>query len=438
MVEIKPQPGPQTDFFRSRADIVIYGGAAGGGKTWSLLIEPLRHIHIPAFGGVILRRTTPEIMNEGGPWDESSNIYPQIGGTPRVGDRTWLFPSGASVQFSHLEHETDKLKWQGSQIALLEFDELTHFTETQFFYMLSRNRSTCGIRPYIRASTNPSAESWVRKFISPFIGEDGFPNDKCGDLIYFARSGGVIFYDWSMEELKKKFPHLESVDIMSLTFIPSRLEDNKKLIDRDPGYKGRLLSLPTVEQERLLRGNWNVKSEEGRMFFDPIYGNPPENLKITSYLDPAFTMNVNSDYSALCIGGERDGNFYIVGGYLFKCNLDQLYPAVIAALRAHGCDSLTVEQNQAQIALLSRFRELGQYVSGVSNTKNKTVRIQNAVGTNWEKIIFGPMVTKEFINQIENYSIIPPSAHDDAPDSLAGLIDCIRTRRPIKAVQFGA
>src|SRR5690554_534113 len=71
-----PQAGPQEQFLKSKADIAIYGGAAGGGKTWALLLEPLSHIANPGFGGVIFRRTTVQVRNEGGLWDESARMYP--------------------------------------------------------------------------------------------------------------------------------------------------------------------------------------------------------------------------------------------------------------------------------------------------------------------------------------------------------------------------
>lgn len=76
----------------------------------------------------------------------------------------WQFPKGAKVYFRHLERDDSVFSWQGSEICLLEFDELTHFSE-QFFYMLSRNQSTCGVKPYVRARRNPDSDSWVAKFI---------------------------------------------------------------------------------------------------------------------------------------------------------------------------------------------------------------------------------------------------------------------------------
>ncbi|MDQ7776297.1 MAG: terminase family protein [Paracoccus aminovorans] len=125
--EIRPQPGPQTQFLSSPADIAIYGGGAGGGKTWALLMEPLRHSANPDFGAVFFRRTTVQIRNEGGLWDESVKLYPLIGAAPKEVTLEWKFPSGASLSMAHLEHDKTVANWQGSQIALLLFDELDAF-----------------------------------------------------------------------------------------------------------------------------------------------------------------------------------------------------------------------------------------------------------------------------------------------------------------------
>jgi hypothetical protein len=87
---ISPQPGPQTAFLQTPADICIYGGAAGGGKTVGLILEPLRHVRrVPGFSAVFFRRTTPQITNPGGLWDESLNFYPRFGGTPLHRAHEW-------------------------------------------------------------------------------------------------------------------------------------------------------------------------------------------------------------------------------------------------------------------------------------------------------------------------------------------------------------
>lgn len=167
---LKPQPGPQEVFLSSPADIAIYGGAAGGGKTYGLLLELLRHTDNPGFGAVVFRRNSGQITNEGGLWDNAKTMYRALGATFRESNpKTVVFKSGAKITFNHLHAEDDVYSYQGAQIPLICFDELTHFSESQFIYMMSRNRSTCGVRPYIRATCNPDSDSWVARFIAWWI-----------------------------------------------------------------------------------------------------------------------------------------------------------------------------------------------------------------------------------------------------------------------------
>ena len=273
MIEVRPQPGPQTAFLSTPADIAIYGGAAGGGKSWALLAEPVRHIKNPKFGAVIFRRTTTQIRNEGGLWDESSYMYPGLGGDPKEMALDWRFPSGANVSMAHLEHDKSVLNWQGSQVTLMLFDELTHFTARQFFYMMSRNRSTSGIRPYIRATTNPDADSWVAEFIEWWIDQEtGYAiPERSGVLRWFVRIGDNIIWADSPEELEiYTMPSPDGgempIPAKSVTFIASKLTDNKILMAADPGYMANLMSLPLVERERLLGGNWKIRPSAGMYF----------------------------------------------------------------------------------------------------------------------------------------------------------------------------
>ena len=143
---IKPQEGYQMKALSSSADIVIGGGAAGVGKTFCLLLEPLRHINNKKFGGIFFRRTRPQIRAEGGLWDASNKLYNLIGkANAKESVLEWVFESGAKLKFTHLEHEKNIYNYQGSEIPFIAFDELTHYTKKMFFYLLSRNRTTSGI-----------------------------------------------------------------------------------------------------------------------------------------------------------------------------------------------------------------------------------------------------------------------------------------------------
>ena len=258
--EVRPQPGPQELFLRSAADIAIYGGAAGGGKTWALLLEAMRHQAIADYTAVLFRRSYPQVMAPGGMWDEAARLYSLLGASPNRSALAWQFPSGARIKFGHLQYEDSIYDWQGSQIAMIGFDELTHFSQAQFFYLLSRNRSTCGVRPYVRATCNPDAGSWVADFIAWWIDSNtGYPiPERSGRVRWFVRVGGVFLWADRPEDLRRDYPDAQP---KSVTFVPARVHDNRKLLDKDPDYLANLQSLPPVERARLLGGNWKVRNE---------------------------------------------------------------------------------------------------------------------------------------------------------------------------------
>ena len=250
--------------------------AAGGGKTFGLLMEPMYHVSNPGFNAVILRKDYTQVTSSGGLWDSSKLIYSHVHGayplkTPKL---HWEFPSGATVNFAHLGRDDECDAWQGSQIVLLGFDELTHFTEYMFFYMLSRNRSTCGVKPYVRATCNPDCDSWVARFIEWWIDQNtGYPiKERSGKLRWMVRINETIHWSDSREEAVEAAVEngidRDKAETMpkSVTFIASTLQDNQILMKNDPSYLANLQAMPLVERERLLYGNWKIKAAAGLMF----------------------------------------------------------------------------------------------------------------------------------------------------------------------------
>ena len=186
----------------------------------------------------------------------------------------WKFPSGAKVSLRHIERDESVYKWQGTEIALIEFDELTHFSEKIFFYMLSRNRSTCGVAPYIRASCNPDADSWVANFISWWIDPDtGYAiQERSGKIRYMARVNEELVWGDSPEEVVQIANEadydvtLTADDVKSVSFVASNIYDNQVLLSTNKGYLSNLKALTIVERERLLYGNWKIKAAKGLYF----------------------------------------------------------------------------------------------------------------------------------------------------------------------------
>lgn len=271
-IVIKPQKGPQEKFLASAADIVIYGGAAGSGKSYALLLHPLRHVENAKFTCLLLRKNSNQIFSQGGLWDTSMELYPVVGAYSRKTPKAkWIFPSGMNIAFDHLQNASDVLKFQGSQIAMIGFDELTHFGKSEFFYMLSRNRSMSGVNGQIVATCNPDADSWVADFISWWVDQDtGYPiPERSGVIRWMYRLNDAIYWADTQEELWERFnlvTKAERAKPKSVTFISAKLSDNKILMEKDPGYLANLEALATVERERLLHGNWKIKPMAGMYF----------------------------------------------------------------------------------------------------------------------------------------------------------------------------
>lgn len=215
-------------------------------------------------------------MNAGGLWDASFEVYGKYPGAQPIKSPApyWKFPSGAKISFRHLERDESVHKWQGTEICLIEFDELTHFTEKMFFYMLSRNRSTCGVEPYVRASCNPDADSWVAGFISWWIDQDtGYPiPERSGKIRYMGRVAEELVWGDSVEEVLRlakevdEDVELDPWDVKSVSFVASNIFDNQELLKKNKGYLGNLKALSIVERERLLYGNWKIKAAKGLFF----------------------------------------------------------------------------------------------------------------------------------------------------------------------------
>jgi len=269
--KIAPQEGKQTEFLSSTADIVVYGGAAGGGKTYGVILEAGRGVCVKGFGAVIFRKSITQIEKEGGLWDTAMSVYPLMAGKPNNNSKLFKWNAfNSKVSFAYLARNADLIDWQGTQIPLIIFDELTHFTKKMFFYMLSRNRSVCGVKPYMRATCNPDPDSWVRQLVDWWIDDNGFAiEERSGVVRWFVHQNDEIYWFDTQEEADKAFPPIPpmyATKAKSFSFIASNVYDNKILLKEDPNYITNLEALPRVDRERLLGGNWNIRAGAGDYF----------------------------------------------------------------------------------------------------------------------------------------------------------------------------
>jgi predicted phage terminase large subunit-like protein len=431
-IDIGPQPGPQYEFLSTLADIAIFGGAAGGGKSYALLLEPLRHYNNSRFGAVIFRRTSVQIRNQGGLWDESYALYRQLGGYPREAFLEWTFPSGAAIKFAHLEHEKSIYDWQGSQIPMLGFDELVHFTEKMFFYMISRVRSMSGVPGYVRATCNPDADSWVRKFIDWWIGPEGYPiNERCGKLRWFIRRDDEMIWGDSRQELLDKYGADELP--MSVTFIPSKLDDNPALLQKDPSYRAKLRALSRVDRLRLEGGNWNVRATAGTIFqrewFPVIDAIPAGHIDALRFWDRAATKpnaeNKDPDWTRGLKLLKYADNTYVVADVRSLQDTPGKVETFIKSVAGHDGHSVRIMSQQDPgsagvgeaehfIRMLQGFVVKTETMPKDKVTRAKPVSAQAEAGN--IRVLRAPW-NDAFFQELENF---PDGAHDDQIDVLSG------------------
>jgi len=326
--QLVPQPGYQTHVLSTSADICISGSGAGVGKTYALLLEATRNLDVKDFGAVIFRRETPMITNEGAIWDESVKLFAGIA-HPNLNDLSWAFPPhGDKIRFSHMQLTSDRFNWDGSQVPLIGWDQLEQFHEVQFWYMLSRNRSTCGVIPYIRATCNPIPEDdpiggWLHKLVQWWIDPDTgyYIPERSGIIRWLARIGDTIHWGETRDELiaslARQYPDIPVIDFQpkSFTFIGGQLTDNAELLRRNPEYRGSLLALPKHERDRLLGGNWNSKPEAGKVFnrawFKVLTALPSDVEAWVRYWDKAGTEGGGKFSAGVLVGKRRNGRYLI-------------------------------------------------------------------------------------------------------------------------------
>jgi len=245
---------------------VLYGGAAGGGKSDALVAEALRQVNIPHYKAIIFRKTFPQLREL---IIKSQKIYKRAfpGAVFNNSEHVWTFPSGAKIYFGNMPNRDSYLNYQGLSFAFIGFDELTHFSQEEYEYLFSRNRADGpGVRVYMRATANPGGigHGWVKeRFITPS------PPDT--PIIF---KSVVVSLDGEKQEIERV-----------RRFIPSSVWDNKELLKNDPNYLANLAMLPDATKKALLYGDWN--SFSGQVFCE--WRNNPEGYlsrKWTHVIEP--------------------------------------------------------------------------------------------------------------------------------------------------------
>lgn len=238
-------------------------------NTAALLAEVLRYTpHTPGFNSCLFRKQANQITTSGGLWDEAVRLYSKTSGARFVKSPThtvtWI--GGGQCQFRHLNGKETREALQGAQIGYVGLDEATHLSEEDFWFILSRNRSSTGIKSYTRCTCNPDPDSFIAKLIDWWIDQDelsvtyGLPiPERAGVIRWFVRDneGALV---WGSEDEYHSLGVLYGYEnLTSFTFIPATTKDNPAMLKNDPGYTAKLRSLPPEQRYALEQGNWKIR-----------------------------------------------------------------------------------------------------------------------------------------------------------------------------------
>ncbi len=327
----------QYRFMTAEEDEVLFGGAAGGGKSFGQLADALCYaLRYPGSRQLLLRRTLPEL--------ENSLVRMALGLFPTslyhyVSSRhTGVFANGSVLDFGYCDSERDVYRYQSAEYDVIRFDELTHFTETMYLYLMSRLRGAAPYPRQMKSTTNPGGlgHDWVkRRFIDPAP-----PDTPITDPLGTRR------------------------------FIPARVQDNHFLMVGDPHYIRRLERLPEQERRALLEGDWDLA--EGRFFSRwsraehiiapfPV----PDHWRRYCALDYGLDM-----LAGLCIAEDEQGFFYVYRevyqpGLIVSEAAEQILRAAPSG-PYYAPPDLWSRQKDSGRSIADLFRENGVVLSRVS------------------------------------------------------------------------
>jgi len=233
-VVFKPNVGPQTDFLAASEREVFYGGARGGGKSYAMLVDPLRYCDKTHHRALLLRRTMPELRDL---ITHSQRLYNRAfpGAKWREQEKEWRFPSGAKIEFGYAENMTDALRYQGQSYTWIGIDELPQYPSPDIYNFLRSSLRSVDVEipVYMRATGNPGnvGSHWVREmFVDPAVPNSAF-------------------------SINIKTPL--GIKVITRRFIPAKLHDNPYLTQTDD-YYAMLASLPEVQRKQFLDGDWDA------------------------------------------------------------------------------------------------------------------------------------------------------------------------------------
>jgi predicted phage terminase large subunit-like protein len=407
---------------------VLYGGAAGGGKSDWLLMGALEYADVPGYSALLLRRTFKELELEGGLLQRAWEWLGSTDARPHDGGMRWTFGDQregrrAVLQFGYLDHPHDHERYQGSAWQFVGFDELTHFRELQYRYLFSRTR---------RPDLNVETPAWRRDVIE---GLSRIPLRMRG-----ASNPGGPGHDWVQQRFgiyrpegdpdPRRLCHRSDwIDATSRVFLPATIRDNPH-IDYD-SYVAQLAELDATTRRQLLLGDWDAR-EPGELFrreWFRVVDRADPDLELVRYWDLAATeasdSNTDPDWTAgLLLGRKPAGGWQVVDVQHFRRRPEGIEARVKAVASMDGPEvPVWIEQEpgaSGKIVIAHYQRDVlpGYEVRGNAPADSKGIRarpVASKCEAGLVELVRGRWLGG-FLDELEGF----PEGHDDQVDALSG------------------
>lgn len=391
----------QAEFLFSPEREILYGGAAGGGKSDALLMAALLYVDVPSYSAILFRRTYADLGLEGALIPRSKEWLSATPATWNEQRKQWRFPSGATLQFAYLETDQDAYRYQSAEFQFIGFDELTQFSDFRYRYLFSRLRRADDMRHVplrMRAASNP----------------------------------GGVGHHWVKHRL------VESTDPERL-FVSARMDDNPHL-DLD-AYRESLAQLDPVTRAQLEHGDWSIQPEGEkfkRAWFKFVDKAPEKLKKVARYWDLAATEpgpGEDPDWTAgVKMGVDEAGMFYILHARRFRRSPMGVEKAIRETAEEDGRNvEIFMEQEPGSSGVNTIDHYARRVLAGFSFHGNRATGpkelranpLSAAAENGLVSIVSGAWVS-EFIDEL---CAFPQGAHDDQVDAASGAHEKIATKR---------
>ena len=388
----------------------LYGGAAGGGKSDTLLMSALQYICVPGYSALLLRQTYPQLSGPDGFIDRCNAWLAGTGANYVSTNKRWTFPSGATLSFDHCERDEDRYKFQSFAYHFVGVDELTQWKTDRVYRYVGFSR----VRKPMQDESLPACPHC------------GLTSADIPLRTRAATNPGGPGNNWVYERfILDKKPERK--------FMPAKILDNPSL-DSEAYIKG-LNELDAIERARLLDGNWEIR-EEGGMFRRESFsvtGNFPEGMKTVRYWDLAATPKSRSndpDYTVGALVGMKDGRYFVMDIRRMRGTPYEVEKMIAQTAQIDGVSTpIIIEQEPGSsgVNVIDHYARTvlqGFIFRGEKSNVSKKDRalVFSSAAEAGNVMLARASWNSPFIDECE---VFPYGAHDDQVDAVAGAMQSL-------------